>query len=216
MVTVGACKSVPETTKNTNYEKLETTDYIEDEYSDIYDERQYMAEQEKALLEQIEQSLEVCKSQIAQVDSDVVSNALVSVVATQLATLKFNCASLSLVKNKTTLNDIDKCIEDLNKTVTVITNKAQSQQNAKVKAYNSWALNVIESVNTRVPGIFASNKAEKEIELLLEMEKIQINYLYLSISNLYHQVYSEIWNKLDSEKRFLLSKRALNVVKKEL
>lgn len=171
---------------------------------------------EQELLKQIKESLVICNNEITNLSSDSIGSSMISILSTQLATLKFNANSLSLVSNVEVLADIEKSISLLNRREKEISQKIMNSDTEVIKKYNKKVLGIIENVNNKNNEItmFDENKKTKKISLLLELEEIETNYLYLSIGTLYQQVYQEIWSSLDSESKFIVSKESINIQKK--
>lgn len=174
--------------------------------------------EEQNLLDQIAESLQICKNEIENLNSNITSNSMISVLATQLASLKYNALNLTLIDNSYVITEIQNCVNLLSKKEELISKDIVSKSQADLKIYNSRALNRINSVKTGYDniGIFDSNKTNKKISFLISLEEIQVSYLYPSINMLYQQVYQEIWNSLDAESKFQVSRVSLNTNKKEL
>ena len=92
------------------------------------------------------------------------------------------------------------------------------RESEEVKAYNANALNYISDIKKRAADISVLNseKKQKRLSLILELESIQLSYLYQPVGSLYQEVYAEIWNGLDSETRFEAAKKAITIEKKDL
>lgn len=174
--------------------------------------------QELEVLNEISNSIQVCKTEVDNLVATTTSYSMISILATQLATLEFNARSLPLVDTSMALKDIQSCMNLLNSKEAIIANQISNKDKNDIKTYNRRALNVIEHVkheNDKI-GFFTGDKNGKRVELLEKLETIQAGYLYPAIGTLYQQIYQEIWNNLDSDGRFTVSKRALNITKKEL
>lgn len=173
---------------------------------------------EQELLQQIKESLVICNKEIENIDSNSIGSAMISILASQLATLKFNADNLTLVSNDEIISEIEKTIDLLNTKEKEISSNLMKSESADIKKYNSEALDIIEKVKKQNDSIsiLDENKNSKKISLLLKLEEIQTSYLYLSIGTLYQQVYQEIWNSLNSENQFIVSKEAINIQKREL
>lgn len=173
---------------------------------------------EQELLQQIKESLVICNKEIENIDSNSIGSAMISILASQLATLKFNADNLTLVSNNEILSDIEKTINLLNTKEKEVSSVLMKKESEEIKKYNNYSLIIIEDVKKQFDGIsfIEENKNSKKISLLLKLEEIQTSYLYLSIGTLYQQVYQEIWNSLNSENQFIVSKKAINVKKREL
>lgn len=174
--------------------------------------------EEQTLLDQITESLQICKNEIQNLNSNITSNSMISVLATQLASLKYNALNLNLLDNTSVITEIQNCVNLLSKKEELISKEIISKSQTDLKTYNSRALNRINSVKTGYDniGIFDNNKTNKKISFLISLEEIQVSYLYPSINMLYQQVYQEIWNSLDAESKFQVSRASLNTNKKEL
>ena len=174
--------------------------------------------QEQELLQQIKESLVICNKEIENIDSNSIGSAMISILASQLATLKFNADNLTLVSNDEIISEIEKTIDLLNTKEKEISSNLMKSESADIKKYNSEALDIIEKVKKQNDSIsiLDENKNLQKINFLLKLEEIQTSYLYLSIGTLYQQVYQEIWNSLNSENQFIVSKKAINIQKREL
>lgn len=174
--------------------------------------------QEQELLQQIKESLVICNKEIENIDSNSIGSAMISILASQLATLKFNVDNLTLVSNDEIISEIEKTIDLLNTKEKEISSNLMKLESADIKKYNSEALDIIEKVKKQNDSIsiLDENKNLQKINFLLKLEEIQTSYLYLSIGTLYQQVYQEIWNSLNSENQFIVSKKAINIQKREL
>ena len=174
--------------------------------------------QEQELLQQINESLVICNKEIENIDSNSIGAAMVSILASQLATLKFNANNISLVSNVDILSEIEKSINLLNIKEKEISAKLIKSESEDIKKYNNESLIIIEDVKNQNDAItlFDESRNSKKISLLLKLEEIQTSYLYLSIGTLYQQVYQEIWNSLNSENQFIVSKKAINIQKRDL
>lgn len=174
--------------------------------------------QEQELLQQIKESLVICNKEIENIDSNSIGSAMISILASQLATLKFNADNLTLVSNDEIISEIEKTIDLLNTKEKEISSNLMKLESADIKKYNSEALDIIEKVKKQNDSIsiLDENKNLQKINFLLKLEEIQTSYLYLSIGTLYQQVYQEIWNSLNSENQFIVSKKAINIQKREL
>ena len=179
-------------------------------------------QQEEDLLKQIQESLAMCNTEISNLSTDAISSSMMPILASQLASLKFNAENFSIISNYDILRNIQDSIDSLNNKEIEISKKNTDLDNAKIKNYNRSALNRIENIQKQneqiVSGFlgYSSENKEKAINLLLQLEAIQSNYLYTSIASVYQQLYSDLWGKLDSESRFIVSRRALNITKEEL
>lgn len=174
--------------------------------------------QEQELLQQIKESLVICNKEIENIDSNSIGSAMISILASQLATLKFNADNLTLVSNDEIISEIEKTIDLLNTKEKEISSNLMKLESADIRKYNSEALDIIEKVKKQNDSIsiLDENKNLQKINFLLKLEEIQTSYLYLSIGTLYQQVYQEIWNSLNSENQFIVSKKAINIQKREL
>ena len=164
----------------------------------------------------------MCNTEISNLSTDAISSSMMPILASQLASLKFNAENFSIISNYDILRNIQDSIDSLNNKEIEISKKNTDLDNAKIKNYNLSALNRIENIQKQneqiVSGFlgYSSENKEKAINLLLQLEAIQSNYLYTSIASVYQQLYSDLWGKLDSESRFIVSRRALNITKEEL
>ncbi len=180
-------------------------------------------QQEEDLLKQIQESLGMCNMEISNLSTDAISSSMISILASQLASLKFNAENLSIISNYEILRSIQNSIDSLNNKEIEIANKNAASDNAKVQDYNRRALDKIKNVQIQAaqikPGLLTGlsyDDKEKTINLLLQLETLQTNYLYLSIASIYQQVYQDLWGKLDTDSQFAVSRRALNITKEEL
>lgn len=177
-------------------------------------------QQEENFLKQIEESLKMCNEEIEKLSENAISSSMISILATQLASLKFDAETLSIINNAQVLLNIQNSMDKLNAKERELSDKNAVSENTKIKIYNKKALDIIENVKKQNDAIInfmlTPDEKSKKVDLLLQLERIQPNYLYLSIGTLYQQVYQEIWNSLDSQNRFVVSRKSLDIKKDEL
>ena len=123
---------------------------------------------------------------------------MISALSAQLASLKIATGELenadSIVKE---IESVKKALSDKEKS---LSDQIASKNEEDLKRYNSLALKTIENINNAYnnkdldKGKKDREKKDRRINLLIQLEKIQLNYLYISVANLYQQVYQEIWS----------------------
>ncbi len=199
-----------------NKELINETNSLLVKISELQDElKKY---EESLLLQDINTSIDVCENELNDLNSDSISSSMISILATQLATLQINLDSITSINISETKNKLLNCKNHLKSKESIISSGLSNEENKQLTTYNKNALQRISAVNkeNQEIGTFASEKKSKRISLILKLEEINQNYLYLSVNTLYQQVYQEIWNALDSDSRFEVSKSAINVNKKAL
>ena len=173
---------------------------------------------EKILIDQVKDALGKSKLEIINMKSDITFKPMVTLIAAQLASLKHDALSVTVVDNKAVLSEIDNCITLLRSKEREYDKMVNGRESEEVKTYNANALNYISDIKKRAADISVLNseKKQKRLSLILELESIQLSYLYQPVGSLYQEVYAEIWNGLDSETRFEAAKKAITIEKKDL
>ena len=172
--------------------------------------------EESLLLQDIKSSIDVCENELNNLNTDSISSSMISILATQLATLQFNLDSISLIDISEVKTKLLNCKNHLKTKESIISLELSNNENKQLNSYNRNALQRINEINkeNQEIGTFSSDKKTKRMSLLLKLEEINQNYLFLSVNSLYQQVYQEIWNVLDSDSRFEFAKAAITVNKK--
>jgi len=182
-------------------------------------EKNLVRKQENDVVKQITKGIQDCKSEIEKLDTSIVSQEKLSVLATQLVSLELATKDLVETDNAELLSSIKTCEDSLKAKEIALSQSVSNKNESDLKLYNQRALSVIEDVNSRFcnkqldKGLSKEKKEERRINLLIQLEMVQVNYLYLSVGTLYQQVYQEIWSSIDSNSRFEVSRRTISVNK---
>ncbi len=174
--------------------------------------------QNQTYLKQMAESLTECKSEIASLKFDVTFNASATLIASQLASFKHEAVALKNVDNQSVLQEIDNCILMLNNQEQEYKKLVSARESIEVKNYNTKSLNLISDVKKRAGDIsmMSSDKKQKRLGLLLELESLQTNCLYQPVVSLYQEVYADIWSGLDADTRFEFAKQSITIEKRGL
>lgn len=172
----------------------------------------------ETLFAQLENSVKTCSTEIDGMSSNPLSQSMLPVISSQLATLKLATEGIEGNSREKTniLSEIENCVAKLKRFESL--SQSSGNNEAKVKSYNSTALNTIEGVNATHNGL-SGNKAEKTASrknLLRKLEAIETGYLYAPIYILHQQVYQDIWGKLERDDQLDYSRTALNITKETL
>ena len=169
---------------------------------------------EKDVLDDAKESLEICEEQINGLKKDIVSASAIQLLATQLASIDFNISTLKSIDDSILMPVKDKiksCILKINAKEAEISQSINNKNNDDIREYNRKVLNKINSIRvTRKSNKNLFNKDDKLVAYLLDLEKIQVNYLYLPINNLYQELYQELWGKIDSDSRVYVSQKSID------
>ena len=169
---------------------------------------------EQDILDDAKESLEICEEQINGLKKDIVSASAIQLLATQLASIDFNISTLKLIDDSILMPVKDKiksCILKINAKEAEISQAINNKNNDDIKEYNRKVLNKINSIRVaRKSNKNFLNKNSGVVAYLLDLEKIQVNYLYLPINNLYQELYQELWGKIDSDSRVYVSQKSID------
>ena len=169
--------------------------------------------QEQATIAQMKNAIATCKNEIQKLDAS--SSEMISALSAQLASLKI--AAGDLENSGGIVNEIESVANALKTKEKSLSDKISDKNEADLRRYNASSLRIIENANTALSQynkLFNDMKPAQEQEayknLILQLEKLQVNYLYVSVQNLYQQVYQAAWNKLNDGKKFEVTRSSVN------
>ncbi len=161
--------------------------------------------QEQATIAQMKNAIATCKNEIPKLDES--SSEMISALSAQLASLKIAAGDL---KNSGGLvSEIESVANDLKTKEKSLSEQISNKNEADLRSYNQNSLRIIENTNNALSqynklknGMNGAQEQEAYKSLILQLERLQVNYLYVSVQNLYQQVYQVAWNKLNDGKKF--------------
>ena len=182
------------------------------------EENKYLKAQEEKLLNEIKRGIKNCSESINLLNGDSISVASLNLYATELANYKYTAKTLEIVDVSEVLKEIDNAILLLDKKQESLSSSISEKENTAQKNYNRDTLALVDKTN-KILDEMKGNKESKNltrINCLLDLDKIQQNYLFTPVSILYQTLYQDIFSEMDSESKHQFTQKSVLTKKREL